>query len=113
MAWHGRGGVVLLAEPRADGLQGAVSAAPAVVVCPILHIVVVEIVSRDGIAVADRVCLQVFVNVQRTVHVQFSDLLLFLVGHPENGTGLANMCEWTIWENSVVQERGNSIQKLI
>ena len=44
----------LLLEPGADGLQGAVSAAPAVVIHPVLHVVVIAVDSLDQVHLQKR-----------------------------------------------------------
>ena len=49
MGGHGPLGVALLLEPGADGLQGAVGTAPAVVLHAVLHVVVVAVDPLDQV----------------------------------------------------------------
>lgn len=45
--WNGSLCVALVSEPRADGLQRSVSAAPATVIRPILHVVMITVYALD------------------------------------------------------------------
>lgn len=46
--------VALVSEPGADGLQGAVRAAPAAVICAVLHVMVVAIHALDQVNLQKR-----------------------------------------------------------
>lgn len=46
--------VTLLLEPGADGLQGAISTAPAIVVDTVLHVVVIAVDALDQVHLEKR-----------------------------------------------------------
>lgn len=47
--WNGSLCVALVFEPRTDGLQRSVSTAPAIVICPVLHVVMITVRALDHI----------------------------------------------------------------
>lgn len=49
VCWNGSLRVSLVFEPRADSLQRSISTAPAIVIYPILHIVMITIYALDHI----------------------------------------------------------------
>lgn len=49
VCWNGSLGVALVSEPRADSLQRSISTAPATVIHPILHIMMITVYALDHI----------------------------------------------------------------
>lgn len=49
VCWNGSLGVALVSEPRADSLQRSISTAPATVVHPTLHVMMITIYALDHI----------------------------------------------------------------